>query len=55
MTFPETVHIFISARFLGNPTEDQARELNEELKNLKLKSEIVDVAAGDDFGDIIMH
>ena len=53
---PDVVDIFISARFLSDRNEAQARELNEELKKLNfVKSIIVDVAAGDDFESMTIH
>ncbi len=42
--------IFISARFLGDSTEREARELHSELVKLGLKAFIIDANAGEDFG-----
>ena len=54
--FPKLCTSSSRLAFQGNPTEAQARELNEELKNKHhLKSVIVDAKAGDDFGDMTMH
>lgn len=47
--------VFISARFLNDQTEEQARELYQELLNLNVSVFMVHAKAGDDFGSETMR
>lgn len=52
LSLPESIDVFISARFDGGVKEKKARELYEALKKRnKLKPFMVDAGAGDDFGN----
>ncbi|GFH56517.1 hypothetical protein CTEN210_12993 [Chaetoceros tenuissimus] len=52
VSLPESIDVFISARFDGGAKEKKARELYEGLKRRnKLKPFMVDAVTGDDFGN----